>query len=250
MGIRRKILSGFVGILILLIFSSLVSLFELERLSKSTQEIIDKSSQTMKATQAMLNIIHDQNTTLLQLIILSDSTNHSNNEITGKKNFIDAKNTISSIFADSDALKQVTTASKEYEKVLKNFTPIDKQSNAKWFIGEYHAAYSNLTRAIKDYHIKSQDYLSDQTQLLEKSAYRASTPNTLTFAVLIMVIGMFLFFVDLYFLKPIINIDQSLKNYVTNKIPFNVKVDSNDEIQSLRDSVEKLIMLYKNKKRE
>ena len=250
MGLRKKILAGFIGIAITLLFTGTVSLFELENLSKSTQKLIDSSSRNMQATQIILDAVHDQNVALLKIVMLSDSLNQDSLFSVSKGDFASSLANATKIVENPKELAPVLTASIAYEKVVEGYRERSKEENVAWFVKTYKDSYSIFTESIKIHMSESQNSLAEQTIQLEKSAYRASTPNVLTIAVLGVIIGMFLFFVDIYFIKPILNINKSLNAYLTNKIPFNVKVESNDEIQSLRDGVERLIMLYKNKKNE
>ena len=250
MGLRTKILAGFVGIAIALLFTGVASLFELDGLSKSTQDLIDSSSRNMRATQIILDAVHDQNAALLTMIMLSDSTDQDSLFNVSKYQFGVALAKAVKIVKNQTELELLLKTSITYEKVVTGYREGSKEENVAWFVKTYKDSYSIFTDSIKTHMSEVQNSLIAQTNALEEKAYNASTPNILTIAVLGVIIGMFLFFVDIYFIKPIININKGLQGYLSNKIPFNVKVESNDEIQSLRDSVEKLIMLYKNKKKE
>ena len=250
MGLRRKILAGFIGIAIILLFTGVASLFELEKLSRSTQELIDSSSKNMQATQIILDAVHDQNVALLGMIMVGDSEGHDSLLLLSKYKFAHALEQAAKMVRDPEELAPVLSASIAYERVVVNYSKKSKKENVEWFVTDYTKSYSTFTEAIKIHMSESQNSRALKTIQLEKSAYRASTPNIITIAVLGVIIGMFLFFVDIYFIKPILNINKALNAYLSNKIPFNVKVESNDEIQSLRDGVERVIMLYKNKKSE
>lgn len=250
MGLRKKILAGFVGIAILLLFAGAASLFELESLSKSTQALIETSSKNMKATQMVLNAVHEQNADLLEMVILSDNLNHDSLISVSKEQLTAAFKLAAAIEKNQDELDVIFHAYSAYDRVVDSYHPENKEANIAWFVGVYKNAYLTFITTINDYMSDFQHSLAIKTTQLEKNAYRATTPNIITIAVLGIIIGMFLFFVDKYFIKPILDINKGLQNYLSNKTPFKVKVDSNDEIQSLKESVEKLILLYKNKKRE
>ena len=250
MGLRKKILAGFIGIAIILLFTGIASLVELEKLSKSTQALIDSSSKNMQATQIILDAVNDQNVALLHMIMLSSSAAQDSLFNLSKKHFDAALAEAAKVVTDPAELAPVLTASISYEIAVKGYRNRSREENVAWFIDIYKGSYSTFTETMKVYMSESQSAVSLKTLQLEKSAYRASTPNIITIAVLGVIIGMFLFFVDRYFIKPILHINRGLNAYLTNKIPFSVKVESDDEIQSLRDGVERLIMLYKNKKSE
>ena len=59
MGIRKKIMLGFLSLGILLFFSGLMSYFELGRLTHSTQGMLHASRQNLEISKIMLDAVQD-----------------------------------------------------------------------------------------------------------------------------------------------------------------------------------------------
>lgn len=249
MGIRRKVILGFAGIALLLFCSGMFALFELNRLSHTTQSLLDSSSRNIEISRAMLDAVQDQNTALLQMIVLNNN-NYDSLYKAGKANFDKALEQATVTVGDLADLDSIYRSCNDYDQIVNDYVYASPEQSIDWFMNVYKTSYFKLTASIKNYMSSSQHSLNIKASQLEKNAYRTITPNVITLGVLVMIIAMFLFFVDLYVLKPIVNLNKSVGGYVNNRIPFNVKIESKDELLSLKENIEKLILAIKNKKND
>lgn len=246
-GIRKKITIGFLSLAVLLFFSGVVSLIELNRLSNSTTILLEKSKHNIDIAKQMLDAVQDQNTSLLQMVVLGDSSCYIS-YLEEVKAFEQALQTASDAANDRASLDGIYTAYKSYNQIINSHGQLSYESDTEWFADMYKTSYLNLTTKIKNYMIESQDALANRAELVESSAYRAITPGILALAVGIIILLMFLFFINIYLLIPITTIERSLKNYIKSKIPFNVKMEGRDELFNLKESIEELISIHKNKR--
>lgn len=97
--------------------------------------------------------------------------------------------------------------------------------------------------------LESQDYLANQAQSLEGSAHRAITPGIMALGVGIVILLMFLFFINIYLISPVVAISKALKDFLAYKIPFQVKMEGKDEILKLKESIEELVIRSKNREK-
>lgn len=246
-GIRKKIKVGFISLAVLLFFSGMISLFELSRLSRSTKEQLDSSQRNLEISKRMLDAVQDQNTALLQIVVLGDSNLDSLYEA-GVRAFDDALMQATVTVRDLAELNSIYDARRTYNEVIATHLNGGQADNIHWFVRTYQSSYYNLTTSIKNYMISSQDIIGKKATQLESTAYRAITPGILTLGVAIIILLLFLFFIDIYFAKPVVTIQKSLAGYIKSKIPFNVKTEGKDEVAELKDQIEELITMYKNKK--
>ena len=96
--------------------------------------------------------------------------------------------------------------------------------------------------------INSQNVMDKKAESLHSNAYRAIMPSIIALIIGIIIILIFYYFIDIYYTKPVINITEGLKGFLSNGIPFKAKVEGRDEILSLRDHIEQLIIMAKSKK--
>ena len=240
MGIRKKIMLGFFSLALLLLFSGMVSLFELNRLSRTTKNLLDSSSRNMELSRQMLDGIQEQNTALLQMIVFGE-TDYDSSFVAGRKEFDKALAEATVTIRDLSELDSIYSAREYYNEVVSDYFNQWVRTDVDWFVDIYKTSYSRLTEAIKNYMTSSQYSLGVKASMLESNAYRAITPSIITLSVAILIVLMFYFLLDFYYTQPILKISKGLQDYLTSKIPFNVKTEGHDEISQLKDSVESLI---------
>mgnify|MGYP000323821131 FL=1 len=98
--------------------------------------------------------------------------------------------------------------------------------------------------------VSSQRIMDVKAQRLEDNAYRATMPGFIALLIGILIVVVFFYFINLYYISPVLKITDALKNYLNSKIPFKVNVEGRDEMFRLKESIEKLIDQQKSKRNE
>ena len=83
----------------------------------------------------------------------------------------------------------------------------------------------------------AQSFMSPRAERLSRNAYRAVTPVFISLVVMIVILLMFYYFVVSYALKPIIEMNKSLGDWMRYKIPFAIKAECRDELQELSEKI-------------
>ena len=231
MGIRKKIMLGFTALCILLFFAGVVSVFEFERLSRNTQTILEVNTQNIEYSKQMLDAVQDQNIVLLQIAAFNSIV-----ELNGKK------------LPEIDSIYIADTI---YNSIVNRAVFEAKDSSdINWFTDVYSTKYSAIVRAIKNFMISTQSRMAVDTSQLESNAYRAVMPGIIALAVAILLTLVFARLVDMYYLKPIIQIKKSLQRWLSQRIQYNVTVDGDSEMAKLNELIKELILMSKNRRTE
>ena len=252
MGIRQKIRLGFFALGLLLFFSGLMSYFELNKLSNSTRNMLDASLKNMELSKEMLDAVQDQNTALLQIMV-TGSAEYDSLLFAGRAKFDAAIREAKISIRDLRGLDSIYAANVQYTGVINNFfdnRAKTGRSDMNWFVGVYKTSYYDLTASIKNFMVSSQSVMDAKTAQLESNAYRAIMPGIIALAIAIIIIVMFSYFIDLYYVRPVLTITEGLHNYLNSKIPFKITMEGRDEVHKLKEYIEALIGLLKNKKSE
>lgn len=252
MGIKQKIRLGFFALGLLLFFSGLMSYFELNKLSHSTRDMLDASLKNMELSKEMLDAVQDQNTALLQMLVAGDSRYDSLLFI-GRARFDAAIGKAKVSIRDLRGLDSIYAANVQYTTVINTFFADQSKKDRddlQWFVDVYKSSYYNLTASIKNFMISSQSVMDTKTAQLESNAYRATMPGIIALAIAIIIIVMFSYLIDLYYVTPVLKITEGLRNYLNSKIPFKVTMEGRDEVYKLKEYIETMIGLLKNKKNE
>lgn len=246
MSIRKKIILGFLCLGIMLAFSGMISMFELNKLSRSTQSLLDSSMKSMALSKDMLDASQEQNTALLQSVVFGQ-TQYDSVFTESRARFENTLLEASAILNSSAKLDPIYSARDNYYQLIDNFlrTPVNEDIN--WYLEMYRTSYLELTTAIKNYMVATQQTLLNKAEQLESNAYRAIMPGVITLCVAILIVIVFAFLVNIYYIKPILRITKGLDSFLQHKFPYNVEVEGSDEIARLNGQLEELVALAKNR---
>lgn len=243
---RKKISIGFISLALILLFAGAVSMYELHRLRTQAMEVIEMNSYNTEIADRMFTALQTQNSSILRMIF-SDSTVPDAGYELGLKAFDEALLAASATKSGTADLATVKDTYEDYQNVVSLHINNDETEDVDWFISSYLKAYYRLDEALKDYLTSPASSIPARAQMLEKNAYKTITPSILTLLVAIIIVLMFYFFVDSYYVRPITKIHKSLGNYLAHGVPFSPKFESNDdEVIGLRDMIEELTERKRN----
>lgn len=254
-GLRKKSITGFGCIVLLLAFSGLVSMLELGRLSRDAEEIFGASTRNVELAQDMLDAAQSQHTALMHIAIFGqyefvDSCRHSSDRLAAtlelaRKEIYDA----SSLDSLSMATSQLAMTVEDFLAIERPFERTDSviRANATWYTRQYEGDYMELHNAVKNYITSMQGTLAPRTELLKKNAYRTVMPVLITLIVTILIVGMLFYFVNCYGVQPITELNKRLDDYLRYKLPFTVKGEFVDELASIKEQIE--VLITRNKRR-
>lgn len=231
----------------MLAFSGMISMLELGRMSRYAEGLLRSGSANMSLSKQMLDAAQEENTAVLQMIILDDETYHDT--------FRRARDRFAGALLEAEnggyvgaGIDAVRTAWDNYDGIARRFASSSSLDDVRLFLDTYSGSYLALTSAVKEMISNSQRSLAEDAIQIKSRAYRAITPGIISLGVAIVMLLMFAFLIDHYYTRPALGITRGLRNYIDHKTPFNVKLEGHDEIRTLRDSVEELISMYRNKK--
>lgn len=245
MGIQRKIQLGFLTIGILLFLSGIISSLELVRFNRATHELLSWNRNSIEVSRQMLDAVQEQNTTLL--LYITDTTDreiYNSLLISGNAAFDKAIIAAEETIPDTSYLRPIRAAAMSYNAVV---AQVRDSSDIAWFTEVYKTSYYNLTQAIKEFMVDIQQGTIEYTERLESNAYRASMVGIIALAGGIMLMLVFYFMINNYFIDPILKITRSLGGYINSRLPFDVHVSTHDEIETLREHIANIV--EQNKKR-
>ncbi|MFR9650226.1 MAG: hypothetical protein SNJ33_04455 [Rikenellaceae bacterium] len=247
-GIRRRVIISFLGVVLLLLFSTLVSYFELKRLGDETANILESNRRNIELVREMLSGLQSQNVAFIQMTIFHNAEYdviHSEN-IDALEQVVEVTLAESPDNALLDSISYGVTQLRALsdEVVQTNFE--DEFRPRVAFYSDYKLIYDKLIDNIYEFMTSSQATIEPRAQALYHNAYRAVTPVLISLAVMVAILLMLLYFVLLYLVNPVLGINKSLGDYLSFKLPFKVKQECKDEVEQLRDNIE-LLIKSKNK---
>lgn len=237
MGIKKKIILGFILIGSLLFLSGIISSLELVRFNKATYDIMQQSQSCVELSKKMLDAVQQQNTALL--LSITDTTNFydsvldvSRDEFLGY--FSQAELTVKGI----PELGNIKEAEAYYNSIVEER---GDSVTIAWFSDIYNKPYYNLTSSIKDFMVATQQRIITYTSDLEHNAYRTTMVGIIALAGGFLLILIFYFMINKFFISPVLRIRLGLKRSLTQRLPYNVVIDTQDEIRSLSDDIAQMV---------
>lgn len=239
--IRKKISIGFIALLVVLVCSVVINVFELNRMRDDTEHIIAESTKSTEYAGRMLDALQKQNSAVLNMVTFN-SESPSEGFGDGIVEFNAALLEAMDKAPESAALKNIYEANIHYHNIIDQHSPSNNEAADKeWFMDSYIDAYYNLDSAIKSYLTSPKNSVTMRVSNLESDVYKTITPSVLTLLVAVLILLLFYFFIDTYYTKPVKRISRSLDAYVKNKVPYQVKLDEHNELSQLNDDIVELI---------
>lgn len=257
---RRRVTIGFLSIVCLLSFSGLVSLVELSRLSRDTDDIMQANRRNIELAKAMLDAAHNHNVSMIRLAVFGDRSYDSlclsSLERLEDRLQVAQREALEKSFLDSMAFAttDLRVLTDQYlafgaAKPAGAAEAFRRDSEgARWYNDEYMEVYVRLTGSIKAYMISTQNSLVPHTEQVKKNAYRAVTPVLISLAVMIAIVLMLYYFMSIYCVDPVLRMNKSLGDWLAFRMPFAVKGDLKDEMLELKEKIDALIAFSKQNK--
>ena len=265
-GIGSRVTIGFISIVVLLFASGVISLFELGNLSNDTEIILSASRRNLELAKDMLSYAHEHSQATIRVALFDEESQkdvcrRTLSDLEGKlatarSESIDATH-LDSLSVSVSRLRIVSESYLFTPKVYQvdtlmvnaNMIPSARAtlSGKKWFDEQYKVVYEDMVDQIEDFMNHTHSSLAPRAEQLNKNAYRSVTPVFISLVVVIVIVLMFYYFIRIYCVVPIVKINRALGDFLTYRLPFNVKVDLRDEFKELADSIEKLIGISKLK---
>lgn len=251
----RRISIAFTSIILLLLFSGAISLFELERVGHDTEKILDASQENTELAERMMTALNKQNNAIIHMAIMRNNSPLYINECKSSIDELDKSVTdaCERIFESSEESAEllrassncVNTLARAYVtgevhaelRAMRQLDSLTTYNTHNWYVDKYNDEYIILTQHIIDFMTDSQGLLGSDVNQLNHTAQRAVTPVFISLAVMLVVVLMFYYFMRIYLIKPILRINRSLGNFVTYKMPFDNSIKCRDELETMRERI-------------
>lgn len=261
--IKRRVQLAFTSIILLLVLSGALSLFELERVSQDTEKILHQSKVSTDLAHEIVTVLNEQNDAMIEMAVIggeiADITPYYNGCVETIERLADATERAHERMTEigspeiTDSLMLYTARINDLANSYINgdvhlaisSDTLVRRTPHSWYVECYKPEYVNLSKQITKFMTGSESTLGPDVNSLSLTARRAVTPVFLSLVVMIVVALMFYYFLNHYLIKPIMRINRSLGEYLRYRSPFDKDIACRDEIESLRDRIMILIAKLK-----
>ena len=249
MAIKKKISLGFVVIGSILLISSAISIYEFVRMRNTVSSLINDNLAAINTANLLMEVSDEYNFNLLQalgdestLLIPRDKNDNrfSNylNEIRG--NFTTSKErqyTDSVLFAYTTYIIIMNDAPEVWRG--------DYAGRRSWYFNKLHPVYKKLRGYLQQLTVTSQDALAENSMTMTDSFYRSIMPGVVAVMAGLVLVLLFNYFINFYFVNPLLRISEAISDYLNRKKSYTLIVDTDDELQELNENVKELVEINK-----
>jgi len=249
MGIRIKILSGFLVLSLMLLIAGLWSIHELNSIGSSVQSILDDNYRSIHAAKVMKEAIEREDSAILLLLL--GRWEEGRTILASADSIFEAKINFAikniTVPGEQKYLEPIRLKYEAYKKLWERpIVDTNKEGNLDWYFKDVHKAFKSLKESINEL-INLNDKMMYQTATdLENRANRAMMPGIVAIISALIFTFIFSYLVNYSIVSPIIRITDRIKKFRENRTPFNVKIESKDEIHHLAEEIEHLCLSIKS----
>jgi HAMP domain-containing protein len=240
MKIRLKILSGFIILSLMLLIAGLISINEVTRIGKSVQKLVNENFSSIDAANKMTEALEATNSGIILQIIGQKQSNlvilHADSNF--RSALSQAKNT--AFYKDEKTYTDSVDI--QYNRLYNKW--INKPFNTKdieVLITDLNRDLTLIKISIRHIQHINEQALVKTAATIEEKAHRAAMPGKVAIISAVLFTLIFNFFINFYFISPIIRITKGVENTLKYNTNFTVDVNTNDEIGELKNAIQKYI---------
>jgi len=239
MKLRFKILSGFLILALMLSIAGIWSIYELKSMSTSVQSLLKENYRSINAAKIMTESLEREDSAILLLLL--GNWNEGRKILLAadslfKEGFSIAENNVT-IPGEETLVRAIETKYNAYKSIWERplADPYQRHDMA-WYLENAHNAFLDLKSSVT----MNDKFMFETASGLKEEANRAIMPGVVAMVSALIFTLLFNYFVNFYFVNPIIRINRSIKETMANKAKFDVEIDTKDEIAELAESVRTL----------
>ena len=245
MKIRFKILSGFAILAMMLLIAGTLSIYEQTTIGKSVHGFLENNYKSIDASKTMLEAMNKENTGILLLI--SGNWKDGRDDLNyGDSVYAEAYNVAKSnitIPGEEKYLERIDSAYRAFKLLwVKPVVGTVREGNLHWYTEDVHSSFLNVNESINSLLSLNETVMYKSASELKDRAQRAVMPGIVAVISAILFTIIFNFFINHYFVNPILRIISGIENYTKFKMPFNVNIETRDELLQLRNAIQNFLL--------
>lgn len=248
MGLRLKILSGFMILAVMLLVAGIWSVLELKDVGLSVGNLLENNYKSINAAKSMKEALEREDSALLLMLLGKSEEGEkilSSADSSFNRNFKIAENNIT-IDGEEETIKQVQENYSEFSRYWRRLSsrPEDER-NLDYYFSNIHGSFNETVSSLDKLLSLNDETLYKTSVDIQSKSRRAIMPGIIAIIAAVVFTLLFTFFINIYVITPIIRITQGIKNFIRNKSPFNYSPETRDEIYNLSNEVS-LLTSYVN----
>jgi hypothetical protein len=244
MGLRLKILSGFLILTMMLAVAGIWSIYELTTMGTSVQRLFDDNYKSINAGKTMIEALEREDSAVLLLLSGKWEQGRSIIESADEvfhKGFAIAQSNVT-IPGEPAYVEEIDTRYKRYKDLwVKPIVDTSKQGNLDWYFQEAHQAFQDAKGSVEKLVALNDQTMYQTASDLKNRAHRAIMPGIVAILAALIFTVIFNFLINYYVVSPIISTTKGIQRFMeTGELPP-IQVETEDELFHLVSSIQRLV---------
>jgi methyl-accepting chemotaxis protein len=243
MGIRIKILLGFLILACMLFLAGGWSIYELTNIGTSVQGLLDDNYQSIHAARIMTEALEREDSAILLLQLGNWDEGRKiikSADLSFRQGFRMAQKNIT-IPGESEYIHRIEKSYNTFKSLwIKPIVGTISERNLDWYSNEIHPRFLAVKSDVGKLMSMNDSVMYETASGLKNRANRAVMPGVVALLAALIFSILFNYFVNYYLVGPIIRITSGIQAFIKNGEPFRVKIETDDELRSLTSSIREL----------
>ena len=250
MGLRFKILLGFLILAIMLFVAGIWSIYELNSIGSSVPKMLNENYQSIHAAKKMIESLEREDSAILLLLlgkwdegrlILSKADSVFSN-------YFKLAYANITIIGEQTHLDTIKLGYQNYKNLWQRpIVGTKKEGNIEWYFQSIHNPFLSVKSSIEDLIALNDKTMYQMASRLENRSNRAIMPGIIAIISALVFTIVFNFLVNYFVVGPIIKITDRVKKFKENKTPYDVNIDTRDELFYLSNEISGLCTVVGSK---
>ncbi|MCB2168896.1 MAG: MCP four helix bundle domain-containing protein [Deltaproteobacteria bacterium] len=250
MGIRVKILLGFLILTAMLFIAGFWSVYELTNVGESVQNILDDNYRSINSARVMVEALEREDSAIL--LLLSGKWKQGRDIMNAAdRSFRESLKTASAnvtISGEEDRIDKIDKSYSAYKEVwIRPIVGTNKENSLDWYFSEIHPAFVKVKEAVFGLMSLNEQVMYKTSVNLKEKAHRAVMPGVIAIIAALVFTLIFNYMINHFVVSPLLDITSGISNFLENGTPFTYSVETNDELYNLSLLVRELMVKYEQK---
>ena len=244
MGIRGKILFGFLVLAGMLFLAGGWSIYELTTIGASVQRLLDDNYKSVNAARSMIEALEREDSAIL--LLLSGNRKEGREiietaDLSFQQEFRIAQKNVT-IPGEKAYVDNVEKAYKNYKDLWeKPIVGTARERNLDYYFREVHQSFLDVKSAIERLMTLNDGVMYQTASDLKSRAHRAVMPGVVAILAALVFTFVFNYFINYYLVGPIIRITKGIQAFLDTGETFQAKIETKDELSLLASSLQQLV---------
>jgi len=243
MGLRLKMLSGFLILTAMLFLAGLWSVYELNYLSTSVQDILDENYESIEAAKLMNEALEREDSAVLILLLGRTAEGQkimhkADSTFSDRLNFAYSNITIPGEKESLDLIRERYLRFKEFRAgTLSNEAQAEQ---VDWYFNQVHQSFLSVKDAVNQLINLNDRTMYNTASRIRDKARSSMMPGLTALVAALVFTFLFNYLIHVFIIDPILLITDRVKKFREKGLPYDVRINSKDEIYYLSGAIEEL----------